>query len=52
MSGSELANRLRERGVIVAPGAPLDEKDFVRATVRDEAAGSRLLEALGRALCA
>ena len=50
MSGNELANRLRERGVLVAPGAPLGEEDFVRATVRDEAASSRLLEALHRIL--
>ncbi|MDQ3587292.1 MAG: histidinol-phosphate aminotransferase family protein [Actinomycetota bacterium] len=50
MPGKGLADRLREHGVIVAPGAPLGEADFVRATVRDEAAGGRLLEALRRVL--
>ena len=30
MSGNELANRLRERGVIVAPGGPLGEDQHVR----------------------
>jgi histidinol-phosphate aminotransferase len=50
MSGHELTNRLRERGVIVAPGAPLGEEGHVRATVRDSGASSRLLEALGQVL--
>jgi len=50
MSGNELANRLRERGVIVAPGGPLGEDQHVRATVRDETASGRLLEALGEVL--
>ncbi len=50
MSGNELANRLRERGVIVAPGGPLGEDQHVRATVRDEAASARLLKALGEVL--
>ena len=48
MRGNELANRLRERGVIVAPGGPLGEDQHVRATVRDEAASGRLLKALRR----
>ncbi len=50
MSGNELANRLRERGVIVAPGGPFGEEQHVRATVRDEAASGRLLKALGEVL--
>jgi histidinol-phosphate aminotransferase len=50
MSGNELANRLRERGVIVAPGGPLGEDEHVRATVRDAAATARLLKALGEVL--
>jgi len=50
MSGNELANRLRERGVIVAPGGPLGEDRHVRATVRDEAATARLMKALGEVL--
>ena len=50
MRGNELANRLRERGVIVAPGGPLGEDEHVRATVRDEAASGRLLKALGEVL--
>ena len=50
MSGNELANRLRERGVIVAPGGPLGEDQHVRATVRDEAASTRLLKALAEVL--
>jgi len=50
MSGSELANRLRERGVLVAPGAPLGEEDHIRATVRDEPSSRRMLKALGQVL--
>jgi histidinol-phosphate aminotransferase len=50
MSGNELANRLRERGVIVAPGGPMGEDQHVRATVRDEAATDRLLKALSEVL--
>ena len=50
MSGNELANRLRERGVIVAPGGPFGEDQHVRATVRDDPASSRLLKALGEVL--
>ena len=48
MSGAELATRLRERGVLVAPGGPLGADDHVRATVRDALATDRLLEALSR----
>jgi histidinol-phosphate aminotransferase len=47
MSGAELASRMRERGVIVAPGGPLGADDHVRATIRDAVATDRLLEALG-----
>jgi histidinol-phosphate aminotransferase len=46
VSGAELANRLRERGVIVAPGGPLGADDHIRATVRNGPATKRLLEAL------
>jgi histidinol-phosphate aminotransferase len=46
MSGIELANRLRERGVIVAPGGPLGADDHIRVTVRHSAGTDRLLEAL------
>jgi histidinol-phosphate aminotransferase len=46
MSGLDLANRLRERGVIVAPGGPLGADDHVRATVRHAAGTDRLVEAL------
>ena len=48
MSGAELASRLRERGVIVAPGGPLGADDHVRATIRDAVATDRLLDALDR----
>jgi histidinol-phosphate aminotransferase len=50
MSGSELANRLGEQGVLVAPGGPLGADDHVRASVRNAAATDRLLAALANAL--
>jgi histidinol-phosphate aminotransferase len=50
MSGLDLANRLRARGVIVAPGGPLGADDHVRATVRHGAATDRLVEALSGVL--
>jgi histidinol-phosphate aminotransferase len=50
MSGAELAARLRERGVIVAPGGPLGADDHIRASVRHAAATDRLLEALTSAI--
>jgi histidinol-phosphate aminotransferase len=50
LSGSLLARRLRDQGVIVAPGGPLGADDHVRATVRDAAATDRLLRALETAL--
>ena len=49
-SGAELAARLRQEGVIVAPGGPLGADDHVRATVLDAAATDRLLAALRKAL--
>ena len=45
-SGAELASRLRDRGVIVAPGGPLGADDHIRASIRDARATDRLLEAL------
>ncbi len=50
LSGAELAGRLRQYNVIVAPGGPLGADDHVRATIRDANATERLLEALGKAL--
>ena len=50
MSGAELANRLAEQGVIVAPGGPLGAEDHIRATIRNTGATDRLLNALERAL--
>jgi histidinol-phosphate aminotransferase len=49
MSGSELAGRLAEQGVIVAPGGPLGADDHIRATIRNSGATDRLLGALKRA---
>jgi histidinol-phosphate aminotransferase len=49
MSGNELANRLAERGVLVARGGPLGEEGHVRASIRDTAASDRLLSALRHA---
>jgi histidinol-phosphate aminotransferase len=45
-SGDQLANGLRQQGVIVAPGGPLGEDHHIRAAVRDEAASNRLLRAI------
>ncbi|HEX2414038.1 MAG TPA: aminotransferase class I/II-fold pyridoxal phosphate-dependent enzyme [Thermoleophilaceae bacterium] len=50
ITGALLAQRLRDQGVIVAPGGPLGADDHVRATVRDEAATDRLVRALEIAL--
>jgi histidinol-phosphate/aromatic aminotransferase/cobyric acid decarboxylase-like protein len=50
MSGLELANRLGEHGVIVAPGGPLGADDHVRVSIRNGAATDRLLSALRSAL--
>lgn len=48
--GSELAGRLEQNGVIVAPGAALGEPRHVRVSIHDEAASTRLLSAIDRAL--
>jgi histidinol-phosphate aminotransferase len=50
VSGNELAGRLAEQGVIVAPGGPLGADDHIRATIRNSGATDRLLSALERAL--
>jgi histidinol-phosphate aminotransferase len=50
ITGALLAQRLRDQGVIVAPGGPLGADDHVRATVRDQAATDRLVRALEVAL--
>jgi len=50
MSGDQLANELRKRGVIVAPGGPLGEDRHIRAAVRDQRASARLLRAIENAL--
>jgi histidinol-phosphate aminotransferase len=49
LTGLELANRLREQGVIVAPGGPLGSDDYVRAQLLNHGATDRLLQALKRA---
>jgi histidinol-phosphate aminotransferase len=46
LSGDELANALRQQGVIVAPGGPLGEDRHIRAAVRNEQASPRLLRAI------
>ncbi|MBA2506891.1 MAG: aminotransferase class I/II-fold pyridoxal phosphate-dependent enzyme, partial [Thermoleophilaceae bacterium] len=46
MTGAEIASRLEEEKVLVAPGGPLGAEDHVRASIRGPAATSRLLEAL------
>jgi histidinol-phosphate aminotransferase len=46
LSGDQLANALRQQGVIVAPGGPLGEDHHIRAAVRDEAASNRLFQAI------
>jgi histidinol-phosphate aminotransferase len=50
VGGTELAERLRRQGVLVAPGAPLGAEEHIRATVRDAAATDRLVRALEIAL--
>jgi histidinol-phosphate aminotransferase len=50
LPGAALAARLRERGVIVAPGGPLGADDHVRATIRSAGATDRLLAALQQVL--
>ncbi len=48
--GGELAARLSRAGVLVAAGSALGEPRHVRITVHNEAASTRLLSALERAL--
>ncbi|HVR04618.1 MAG TPA: aminotransferase class I/II-fold pyridoxal phosphate-dependent enzyme [Solirubrobacteraceae bacterium] len=50
LTGSELAERLRQAGVLVAAGAPLGEPRHVRIALRDAAASKQLLSALDTAL--
>jgi histidinol-phosphate aminotransferase len=50
LTGAELAARLEQNGVIVAPGGPLGADDHVRASIRGPAGAERLLSALGRVL--
>lgn len=50
LDGGELAVRLERNGVIVAPGAALGEERHVRISIHDEAASTRLLSAIDRAL--
>ncbi|HEX5309740.1 MAG TPA: histidinol-phosphate transaminase [Solirubrobacteraceae bacterium] len=50
IDGTELAGRLEQNGVIVAPGAALGEPRHVRISIHDEAASTRLLSAIDRAL--
>jgi histidinol-phosphate aminotransferase len=50
LDGQELAAALERNGVIVAPGAALGEERHVRIAIQDEAACTRLLAALDRAL--
>jgi histidinol-phosphate/aromatic aminotransferase/cobyric acid decarboxylase-like protein len=45
-NGEELAARLAERGIYVAPGSAWGDGDHVRATLRDAAATHRLADAL------
>jgi histidinol-phosphate aminotransferase len=47
-TGSELAARLEQSGVLIAPGGPLGADDHARASIRGSAATDRLLEALGK----
>jgi histidinol-phosphate aminotransferase len=50
IDGSELAARLEQRGVIVAPGALLGEPTHIRVSVQDRVAGDRFLRALDQVL--
>jgi histidinol-phosphate aminotransferase len=50
MSGDQLANGLRQQGVIVAPGGPLGEDHHIRAAILGEAATNRLLRAVENVL--
>lgn len=48
LEGAELATRLEQNGVIVAPGGALGEHRHVRIAIHDEPASTRLLAALDR----
>jgi histidinol-phosphate aminotransferase len=50
IDGGELATRLERAGVLVAAGAPLGEPRHVRVALHGEAASTRLLNVLDRAL--
>lgn len=50
LDGGELSARLARAGVIVAAGGALGEPRHVRIAIHDEAASTRLLNALDRAL--
>jgi histidinol-phosphate aminotransferase len=50
IGGGELAARLAQSSVLVAPGAPLGDPAHVRIALRDEAASERLLSALDAAI--
>jgi histidinol-phosphate aminotransferase len=49
LTGAQLAARMEEARVLVAPGGPLGADDCVRASIRGEAATNRLLRALREA---
>lgn len=49
MTGSELAARLEENGVLVARGGALGEEDHIRVAIRGAAATERFLGALEKA---
>ena len=50
LTGAQLAARLEEARVLVAPGGPLGADDHVRASIRGAAATDRLLSALREAV--
>jgi histidinol-phosphate aminotransferase len=50
LDGGELATRLARTGILVAAGDALGEPRHVRIAIRDEAASTRLLDAIDRAL--
>jgi histidinol-phosphate aminotransferase len=50
VDGGELAVRLSQAGILVAAGAALGEPRHVRIAIRDDAASTRLLNAIDRAL--
>jgi histidinol-phosphate aminotransferase len=50
VSGSELAARLAQTGVLIAAGDALGEPQHVRIALRSERASDRLLEAIGKSI--